>query len=62
MIKDEIPKINSTWRGVDHVRFLVNSITESDQGPVVHYTRDTDGKTFYCLVGAFLQRFTLDVA
>jgi hypothetical protein len=57
-----LPKINSVWRGTDHVRFTVNSIIESEHGPVVHYTRNTDNLTFYCLVGAFLQRFTSDVA
>ena len=61
MIKNNLPKINSTWRGSDHVRFTVNSVVESEQGPVVHYTRSTDGLTFHCLVEAFLHRFTSDV-
>ena len=56
-----LPKVNSTWRSTDHVRFTVNSIIESEHGPVCHYTRNTDSLTFCCLVGAFLQRFTLDV-
>ena len=61
MIKNELPKINSKWSGSDHVRFTVDSITESDLGPVVYYTRSTDNKQFHCLLGAFLQRFHLDL-
>lgn len=61
MIRNKLPAINSVWRASDHVRFTVDSIEESDQGTVVHYTRSTDGNKFYCLLGAFVQRFTLDI-
>jgi hypothetical protein len=61
MTRNSLPKINSIWRASDHVRFTVNSLIESEHGVVVHYTRNTDGNTFYCLVDAFTQRFTLDI-
>jgi hypothetical protein len=61
MIKNEIPKINSRWRGSTHIRFVVDAITESEAGPVIHYIRSSDNKQFNCLLGAFLQRFTLDL-
>lgn len=37
--------------------FTVNEVVEGPAGLTVHYTRDSDGVKFSCLIDAFSERF-----
>lgn len=51
-------KVGSLWVGSTHIPFKVRAIEEQEDGVWVSYGHEGEDRTYECLIGAFLQRFT----
>lgn len=50
-------KVGSIWGGSNNLKFTVRAVEERTDGTWVLYGRDSEDRTYECLVAAFLDRF-----